>query len=211
MYGLPRWLSGKESACNAGDLGSDPGRSPREGNGKPLQYSCLGNPSGQRSLTGYSPWGHRVRHDWVTKHTEDRWQTRRFPAKTNRNRETGIKESSEVTLYFLVWMTRWIVAPLLEIEKTEGDLHAGVFHLLFPHSFLRFSVYLLFLFMRFPKHFPSLYLWGRLIQSATVGSYSPLSCCSYSRGPRILPPAVSSSFIVGSIAHTLCKDLNGFY
>ena len=44
--GLHWWLSGKESACNAGDLGSIPGlrRSPGEGNGYPLQYSRLGNP-----------------------------------------------------------------------------------------------------------------------------------------------------------------------
>ena len=37
---------GKVSACNAGDLGSIPGleRSPEEGNGNPLQYSCLENP-----------------------------------------------------------------------------------------------------------------------------------------------------------------------
>ena len=44
--GLPKWLSGKESACNAGDVGLIPrsGRSPGEGNGNPLQYSCLGNP-----------------------------------------------------------------------------------------------------------------------------------------------------------------------
>ena len=43
---LPRWLSGKEFICNAGDLGLIPGsgRSPREGNSIPLQYSCLGNP-----------------------------------------------------------------------------------------------------------------------------------------------------------------------
>ena len=36
----------KESACSAGDLGSIPGsrRSPGEGNGNPLQYSCLENP-----------------------------------------------------------------------------------------------------------------------------------------------------------------------
>ena len=42
---LPRRLSGKESACNVGDLGSIPGlrRSPGEGNGNPLQYSCLEN------------------------------------------------------------------------------------------------------------------------------------------------------------------------
>ena len=46
IVGLPRWLSGKESACQAGDAGSIPGseRSPGEGNGNPLQYSCLGNP-----------------------------------------------------------------------------------------------------------------------------------------------------------------------
>jgi len=43
MTGLPWWLSGKESACNAGDAGLVPGsaRSLGEGNGNPLQYSCL--------------------------------------------------------------------------------------------------------------------------------------------------------------------------
>ena len=43
------------------------GRSPGEGIGYPLQYSCLENPHGQRSLTGYSPWFTRVGHDLVTK------------------------------------------------------------------------------------------------------------------------------------------------
>ena len=44
--GLPRWLSGKEAACQAGDVGSilGLGRSPEERNGSPLRYSCLGNP-----------------------------------------------------------------------------------------------------------------------------------------------------------------------
>ena len=44
--GLPRWLSGKESTCDAGDSGLIPGseRSPGVGNGNPLQYSCLRNP-----------------------------------------------------------------------------------------------------------------------------------------------------------------------
>ena len=42
---FPGGSDGKESACNAGDLGSIPGlgRSPEEGNGNPLQYSCLEN------------------------------------------------------------------------------------------------------------------------------------------------------------------------
>ena len=35
----------------------DFGGSPGEGNGNPLQYSCLENPHGQRSLADYSPWG----------------------------------------------------------------------------------------------------------------------------------------------------------
>ena len=53
------WVHGKESACNAGDLGSMPGlgSSPGGGHGNPVQYSCLENPHGQRSLVGYSPWG----------------------------------------------------------------------------------------------------------------------------------------------------------
>ena len=43
--GFPGGSDGKESACNAGDLDLIPrlGRSPGEGNGTPLQYSCLGN------------------------------------------------------------------------------------------------------------------------------------------------------------------------
>ena len=43
---FPGGSEGKESACNAGDPGSIPGsgRSPGEGNGSPLQYSCLENP-----------------------------------------------------------------------------------------------------------------------------------------------------------------------
>ena len=47
------------SAGNRRDVGSIPGsgRSPGEGNDNPLQYSCLENPHGQRSLAGYSPWG----------------------------------------------------------------------------------------------------------------------------------------------------------
>ena len=62
--GLPRGLSGKESAYNAGaagDVGLIPGlgRSLGERHGNPLQYSCLENSHGQRSLAGYSPWGRK--------------------------------------------------------------------------------------------------------------------------------------------------------
>ena len=56
---FPSSSDGKTPTCNARDLGSIPqsGRSPEEGNGNALQYSCLENPHGQRILAGYSPWG----------------------------------------------------------------------------------------------------------------------------------------------------------
>ena len=62
QYGLPCGSDGKESAGNAGDLGSIPGsgRSPGEGYSNPLQYSCqyscLPRSYGHRSVAGYSPW-----------------------------------------------------------------------------------------------------------------------------------------------------------
>ena len=58
-------LDGKEYACNAGDLGLIPesGRPPGEGNGYPLQYSCLENPMDREA------W-------WATVHRAARSQTR---------------------------------------------------------------------------------------------------------------------------------------
>ena len=56
---FPGGSDGKASACNVGDPGSIPGsgRSPGEGNGNPLQHSCLENPmDGRVCLIGYSPW-----------------------------------------------------------------------------------------------------------------------------------------------------------
>ena len=68
--GYDQWLDfpggsdGKASAYNAGDLGLIPGseRSPGEGNGNPLQYSCLEN-----SMDGGTRWAsQKVGHDWAT-------------------------------------------------------------------------------------------------------------------------------------------------
>ena len=67
--GFPRRSFGKESVCNAGDPGSIPasGRSPGEGNGNPLQYSCLENPvdrgAWQATVLGVA----RVGHDLAIK------------------------------------------------------------------------------------------------------------------------------------------------
>ena len=70
--GFPGGSDGRESAFNVGDPGSIPGsrRSPGEGNGYPLQYSCL-DFHGQRSLVGYSPWGCKELDmtEWLTHKT----------------------------------------------------------------------------------------------------------------------------------------------
>ena len=60
----PEAQNSKESTCNAGDQGSIPGsgRSSGEGNGKPLQYSCLKNPMDRLQSVGLQT----VRHNWVT-------------------------------------------------------------------------------------------------------------------------------------------------
>ena len=63
--GLPRWLSSRESACNAGDIVDTSlipmlGRSPGGRNGNPLQYSCLENPMDRGAWWAtYSPWDGR--------------------------------------------------------------------------------------------------------------------------------------------------------
>ena len=57
----PGGSDGKESACSAGDPGSIPGlgRSPGEGHGNPLQYSCLENSMDSGAPMGCSLWGHK--------------------------------------------------------------------------------------------------------------------------------------------------------
>ena len=62
--GLPGGSEGKESASNAGDLGSIPGSgsSPGEGNCYPVQYSCLGNPMHRGAWRATA---HGVRKSWT--------------------------------------------------------------------------------------------------------------------------------------------------
>ena len=60
----------KNPPASAGGTGSIPssGRSPGEGNGNRLQYSCLAKSHGQRNLGGYSPRGCKgIRHDLAAK------------------------------------------------------------------------------------------------------------------------------------------------
>ena len=63
--GLPGGSEVKASGCNVGDLGSIPGsgRFPGEGNGNPLQYSCLENPMDGGAWWATVHGSQRVRHD----------------------------------------------------------------------------------------------------------------------------------------------------
>ena len=62
--GFPGGSDGKVSACNAGDLGSIPGSgsSQGEGNGNPLQYSCLENPMDRGAWLAIV---HRITKSWT--------------------------------------------------------------------------------------------------------------------------------------------------
>ena len=67
MPGFPGGSDGKESACDAGDSDSIPesGRSPGEGNGNPLQYSCLENPMAEEPGGLQSMGSQSTGRDWV--------------------------------------------------------------------------------------------------------------------------------------------------
>ena len=64
-WGFPGGAGGQEPACSAGDLGLIPGsgRSPGEGNGNPLQYSCLENPMDGGAWPTTVHGSQRVRHN----------------------------------------------------------------------------------------------------------------------------------------------------
>ena len=92
LLGFPCGSAGKESACNAGDLGSTPGlgRSPGEGKGYPLQYSGLENSMdcidhgiahGQTQLSYFhftSIMYSKSFPGWISRASIGQWNTRKF-------------------------------------------------------------------------------------------------------------------------------------
>ena len=70
LQGFPRGSESKESVCNAGDPGWIPGlgRSPGEGNGDPLQYSCLENSMDRGAWQATVHGGHKKSDttEWLT-------------------------------------------------------------------------------------------------------------------------------------------------
>ena len=105
LIGLLWWLSHKESACNAGAAGATgsipgSGRSPGEGNGNPLQYSCLENPMDRGA------WRATVRHGVAKTDMTERLHTQH-------------------TIYLIMplvatWMDLEIII-LSEVSQTEKD------------------------------------------------------------------------------------------
>ena len=99
LFKLPRSSDGKESACDAGDLGLSPGlgRSPGEGHGNPLQHSCLENPMDRGVWWATVRGSQRVGHDWASELS---------------------CQGAEMTVFWLPWMwlgTWWPVAALYRI------------------------------------------------------------------------------------------------
>ena len=82
ICGLPRWLSGKESACQCRRLGQ---KDPWRRKWQPTPEFLPWKSQGQRSLVGYSPWGSkRVGHDWANTHTCTQNCTKSIPAHTQK-------------------------------------------------------------------------------------------------------------------------------
>ena len=73
--GFPGCSDSKESACNDGDLGLILVLGRSSGGGNPLQYSCLKNPHGQRSLAGYTVHGVAKGQTWLSNRAHSTYST----------------------------------------------------------------------------------------------------------------------------------------
>ena len=108
LWGFPGSSAGKESAFSTGDQGLIPelGRSSREGNGYPLQHSCLENPQGQRSLEGYPV--HGVTKSRTQLSDKAQHNTIHLSSQTmEENRESLIKWYSETESYSSSSIFKW--------------------------------------------------------------------------------------------------------
>ena len=109
------------SAYNAGDPGSIPGlgRSPGEGNGNPLQYSCLENPMDGGAMKGcYSPWGRKESDTTEPLHFQRRLKERGISV---RFREQQTKIFLYLEIYFL-----YLHLSLISLWKGTEICHQGI-------------------------------------------------------------------------------------
>ena len=85
-------LSSKESTCNAGNASLIPGlgRSPGEGSGNLLQYSCLGNPMDRAPWWATVMRSQRVRHDLATQQQQQPYYQQMDKANTNTKTDMSV-------------------------------------------------------------------------------------------------------------------------
>ena len=125
---------GKESACNAGDLGSIPrsGRSPGEGNGNPLQYSCLENSMVRGAWRATVHGLARVGPNLATKPPRTgHWKAEQVLTLT---REVTLREGMEI--FQGLWPQGRLGAQKATDTQSLGRLHmlAPLPQILMPHS-----------------------------------------------------------------------------
>ena len=101
--GFPWCLNGKEFDCQYRRCGFDPwvGKIPRRRKWQPIPIFLPEKPYGQRSLAGYSPWGHkRVRHNLATQQQQSKlfWELLLQQRKKERHRERKRRETWVFTL-----------------------------------------------------------------------------------------------------------------
>ena len=128
---LPRWLRGKETACNAGnsgDMGSIPGsgRSLGGGHGNPLQYSCLENPWSEEHGKLQSIGSQKLKHDqsdWAHVHIEtSRLMVIRVWGRKSKWKVTAYGVSFGGHANVLEFDNWWCLHNLVSILKTT-ELH----------------------------------------------------------------------------------------
>ena len=125
--GFPHSWGGKESACNAGDLGSIPGsgRSLGEGHGNPLQYSCLENPMDRGAWWATVHGVTKVGHDLETKPPPPR-HNMGFPSDSAGKEpacdagDTG-DVGSAPQVGKIPWRRKWQPTPVVLPEKYHGQ------------------------------------------------------------------------------------------
>ena len=121
---FPGGSDGKEFAWNSGDLSSIPGlgRSPAGGHDYSLQYSCLEDPHGHRSLAGYSPWGRKGSGTTkVTKHTHtSEWKN--LPRKLS---PLSNKFEKCYMFYPLLWYPQSKWEKLKPLRSFAGNEHVS--------------------------------------------------------------------------------------
>ena len=119
----------KNPPANAGEMGSIPrsGRSPGEGNGNPLQCSCLENPMDRGAWWGYSSWGHlRVRLDWLIDWAGIFVLTREYDCILQKQPITGYGRNKRVKSWGVreepsgrfCWKELWDLNVLLQGQQT---------------------------------------------------------------------------------------------